>query len=142
MKKFLLALSLLPFVLLANLAQFDFIRAKSLGEDVMLEWSMKEESNIDYFMIQKKIEDGSKDSYIYISSRIDSEGNNSFYQYTDEDSFYSKQQKDKFQSESIKSYRIEATTNSGEKIYSDDTYVTQNVSSVRKTWGMLKEMFR
>lgn len=141
MKKILLTL-VLPFLLFAQNAQFDYFKAKSLGDDVVLEWSMKDELNIKYFKVQKKLVNGDSDKFIYITGSIEAEGNGSYYRYTDEDSFYSKQTRPKIQSDKVKSYRVEATTGSGEKIYSDETYVTHNVSSVRKTWGMLKEMFR
>lgn len=141
MKKLLAAL-ILPFVLLAQIAQFDYIKAKSLGDDVVLEWSMKDELNVEYFKVQKKLVESESNQYIYITGKIETKGNGAYYRHTDEDSFYSKQSRDRIQSDKVKAYRIEATTVSGEKIYSDDTFVTHNVSSVRKTWGMLKEMFR
>ncbi|MDC1067875.1 hypothetical protein OAQ99_01810 [Candidatus Kapabacteria bacterium] len=141
MKKILLSL-FIPLIILAQTAQFDYFKAKSIGEDVVLEWSMKDEIDISHFMIQKKIVNGDSGTFVYITSKIDTKGNGKYYVHTDEDSFYSKQTKERLNSEAVKSYRIEATTKSGDKIYSDETFVTHNVSSVRKTWGMLKEMFR
>lgn len=141
MKKFLIII-LIPLVLISQDVQFDYFKAKSLGDDVILEWSMKDELNIDHFKLQKKIVNGNSSKFIYLSGRIDAEGNGTHYRHTDEDSFYSKQNKDKVQHENVKSYRIEATLENGSKVYSEEAFVTHNVSSVRKTWGMLKEMFR
>lgn len=137
MKRLLLIL-LLPIILFASDINFEFFTAKSNGEEITLEWKLVNEDNIEYFQVEKKLKEGN--DYRPIGSRIRANGNTNIYRFTDEDFFFKNTLE--LQSDNIQAYRIRVILSNSEIKFSNTTYVTHNVSSVRKTWGMLKEMFR
>ena len=99
---------------------------------------MVNENDIEYFQVERKLKESN--DFRPVGSKMKSQGNNHIYRYTDEDFFF--KNKIELQSENIQAYRIRAIKKNNDIFYSNITYVTHNVSSVRKTWGMLKEMFR
>ncbi len=137
MKKIILLL-LLPIILFASELNFEFFTAKSNGDAISLEWKLQSEDGVEYFQVERKLKDGN--DFRPIGSKIKSTGNSNIYRYTDDEFFF----KDKatLQSENIQAYRIKVISKNNDLSFSNTTYVTHNVSSVRKTWGMLKEMFR
>lgn len=136
--KRILFIILLPLLLLASDANFEFFSAKSNGEEITLEWKMQDEANINYFQVEKKMDD--VNDYRPIGAKIKAKGDNQIYRYTDEDYFFKQQVQ--LQSDNIQAYRVKVFMKNNDIAFSNTTYVTHNVSSVRKTWGMLKEMFR
>jgi hypothetical protein len=68
-------------------------------------------------------------------------GNATSYKYIDEDA-YSRKNSDGTLSQTIYSYRIKIISNDNSYIYSNTVNVTQEASIIRRTWGMIKEMFR
>lgn len=137
MKKLLFIL-LLPILLFAADLNFEFFTAKSNGEQITLEWKLVNEDNVDFYQVEKKLKEGN--IYRPIGSRIRAVGNSNIYRYTDEDFFFKNNVE--LQSDNIQAYRIRVILKNNDLRFSNTTYVTHNVSSVRKTWGMLKEMFR
>jgi hypothetical protein len=137
MKKLLFIL-LLPILLFASDLNFEFFTAKSNGEQITLEWKLVNEDNVDFYQVEKKLKEGN--IYRPIGSRIRAIGNSNIYRYTDEDFFFKNNVE--LQSDNIQAYRIRVILKNNDTRFSNTTYVTHNVSSVRKTWGMLKEMFR
>ena len=137
MKKIFLIL-LLPLILLAADVNFEFFSAKTNGDEITLEWKMQNEANINYFQVEKKLDEAN--DFRPIGAKIKAKGDNQIYRFTDEDYFFKTQPQ--LQSENIQAYRIKVFMKNNDLAYSNTTYVTHNVSSVRKTWGMLKEMFR
>ena len=137
MKKIFIIL-LLPILLFAAEINFEYFTAKSNGDQVVLEWKMIEEANINYFQVEKRIDDSN--NYRPVGSKIKAKGDNQIYKYTDEDYFF--KQQTRLQSDNIQAYRVKVFLKNNNIAYSNTTFVTHNVSSVKKTWGMLKEMFR
>ena len=137
MKKILLII-LLPILLFASELNFEFFTAKSNGEEITLEWKLVNEDDIEYYQVEKKLKEGN--DYRPLGSRIKATGNSNVYRYTDEDFFFKNNVE--LQSDNIQAYRIRVILKNNDTRFSNTTYVTHNVSSVRKTWGMLKEMFR
>lgn len=143
MKKLTASLILLfTIALLSQSIEFKYFTAKSIGDDILLEWSLEEENDVDHFKIQRQIQSNDSYKYIYISTMINPEGAGTHYRFNDENLFITKGGTEKPQDESIKIYRVEISLKDGRKVYSDEAVLTHNISSVKKTWGMLKEMFR
>lgn len=137
MKKIILIL-LLPIILFSSELNFEFFTAKSNGEEISLEWKLQSEDNVEYFQVERKLKDGN--DFRPVGSKIKAIGNSNIYRYTDDEFFF--KDKPSLQSENIQAYRIKVISKGNDLSFSNTTYVTHNVSSVRKTWGMLKEMFR
>lgn len=136
--KRLLILILLPLILFAAEVNFEYFSAKSNGDQVILEWKMLDDANINYFQVEKKIDD--TEAYRPVGAKIKVKGDNQVYRFTDDDTFFKQQVK--LQSDNIQAYRVKCFMRNNDFAYSNITYVTHNVNSVKKTWGMLKEMFR
>lgn len=134
----IILLLLLPIILFATELNFEFFTAKSNGDEISLEWKLQSEDNVEYFQVERKLKDGN--DFRPIGSKIKALGNSNIYRYTDDEFFF--KEKPTLQSENIQAYRIKVISKSNGLSFSNTTYVTHNVSSVRKTWGMLKEMFR
>ena len=126
--------------MLAASADFEFFTARSNGDKVRIEWRLESEDNVKYYVIEKYIERINNFKFL---KKVDPEGQGSTYTHLDEDIFFKEYQNDPSLNESqVQQYRIKVVFNDGTSSYSDVSFVTHNVSSVRKTWGMLKEMFR
>jgi hypothetical protein len=68
-------------------------------------------------------------------AQIQLRGNNTTYTYVDDSAFLRL-------TESIYQYRIKVVYSNGNSLYYGPVTVTHSVSSVRKTWGSIKAMFR
>jgi hypothetical protein len=117
---------------LATLSSF---QARSDGGNILLEWKTAKEENLDCFIIQRKTYNG---SYIDIK-RIEPQGSNSYYSYTDENAYKT--------SGTVFIYRLKICDKSSAAQYESTGYsqelsVSHNVSSVKRTWGSIKAMFR
>jgi hypothetical protein len=66
----------------------------------------------------------------------------STYKYTDSDSFTKESGQDFPQSSNVATYRIKIVYSNSQTSFTDTTTVYRNVSSIRRTLGMLKEMFK
>jgi hypothetical protein len=117
----------------------DSFTAKSDGKVITLEWKSNDESSIKSYSLERS---GAEQFYREISN-MDAKGSNSYYRFVDEDAFLKGVVKaDKIQNDNVYYYRLKIVSSNGAHNYSDKIYVTHNVSSIRRTWGMIKEMFR
>ena len=122
-------------VLLVSFSQVsaDAIRdfsAVAEGNTVTLQWTSNSESNIVEYRLQRSF-DGRN---FYDLSTIEPEGSGHTYRYTDNDLF--KNEVRTFY------YRIEIRLNNGQSQYSRTERVTLSFSSIHRTWGSIKAMFR
>jgi hypothetical protein len=69
-------------------------------------------------------------------------GRPSVYKYTDSDSFTKISLQDELQSSTALTYRIKIVYSNSQVAYSDEVTVSRNMNSVRRTLGMIKEMFK
>jgi len=106
--------------------------AKSEGGNVVLEWWTGIESNVRSFVVERK--SGTSSDFVTIGPPISPKGNNSYYQFIDESAFK--------QTDSFYVYRLKITDNDGTVAYSKEVGVSHTVSSVKRTWGSIKAMFR
>jgi hypothetical protein len=111
---------------------FGYIKATSQGDQIVLQWRTTSETGIHSFEIERKSEEVTDFRRV---GRIDAKGNGSTYQYTDNGAFFKSEAARQF------TYRIKAVGPSVEQ-YSTTSTATHEVSSVRRSWGMIKELFR
>jgi len=113
------------------------LKATSNGSNINIEWVSKDENNVKSYTVERA---GTNMIYEEITT-IDAKGYPTTYQYVDESAFKTTD-KDKTISQTKFYYRIVINNKDNTKTYSDYTTVTHKTSSIKRTWGMLKEMFR
>ncbi len=105
-------------------------RGHNLGEDIKIEWETGEESNLNHFVIERK---STSSEFVSIAT-VQPKGNNSYYSFVDESIFKANNY--------VFIYRLKIVENNSTSSYSSNLTVTLNPSSVKKTWGSIKAMFR
>jgi hypothetical protein len=132
--KYILPLLLIVFLagtLFAG-AFLDFFQGRSDGNNISLEWKTRGEQNIVSFEIQRKA--GYEGDYMSIV-QIDPKGSNSYYSYVDRSAYKS--------SASVYIYRLKINEGaSAPASFSNEITVSHSVSSIKRTWGSIKAMFR
>ncbi len=135
MKKQIILSALIFTVLLASTlfagATIIDIVANSDGENIAIRWNTAEEINMQHFMIERKSVNSAFGS---ISELIEAKGDNSSYEYIDENAYKT--------SDVVYIYRLKIVEESGNVSYSGEISVSHNVSSVKRTWGSIKALFR
>lgn len=113
-------------------AFLDFFNGRSDGDNIVLEWKTRSESNLQRYEIQRKA--GTSGEFVTLAV-VQPKGSNSLYTYVDRSAY-----KD---AESVYVYRLKILeASSGPSSYSNEITVTHSVSSVKRTWGSIKAMFR
>jgi len=107
------------------------LSAESNGENITLKWQTTQESNLSYFVVERKSVSG---SFGVVSESILSKGNNSSYEFVDENAFKT--------SDAVFIYRLKIIDSDNQITYSGELSVTHSVSSVKRTWGSIKALFR
>jgi hypothetical protein len=107
------------------------LQAQSDGNNVTIQWGTTEEVFLSEFVVERQA--GSEGGFILIGSAAP-KGNNSFYEFVDQTAFKT--------ITSVYQYRIKIVSQDGSYTYSKTVTVSHNVSSVKRTWGSLKAMFR
>jgi hypothetical protein len=116
----------------ANPSVFSYFRAVAQNDDIVLQWRSMSETGVQYFDIERSSEDVPEFRRL---ERIAARGTPTSYSYTDNGAFYKPTTGKRF------SYRIRATGSAGDQ-YSPVQTVVHEVSSVKRSWGMIKELFR
>lgn len=142
MKK-LVSILLISFValssaLLAADTILEFFRTSTSGNSVNLEWKSLNEQNINRYEVERK---SSSQSFRWLHTEK-SNGNLSSYKYTDNEAFLKEKSSNSTLSKNVYTYRIKIVYNDGSSTYSAESTVTQKLSGIERTWGMIKEMFR
>jgi hypothetical protein len=109
------------------------LSANSNGTNITIRWVSENETGVARFEIERK--SGVNGSFISLAP-IALRGDNSVYEYLDDSAF-------RVFTESIYQYQIKVVFLNGSApvIYGPIT-VRHDVSSVRRTWGSIKAMFR
>jgi hypothetical protein len=110
----------------AELVSFN---AKSQNGNVVLNWQTSSETNLKHFVVERKSVDGSYFDIAIVEPRSDKN-----YQYIDQSAFKTL--------DAVYSYRLRIVDNDGSSSYSSIQSVYHNVSSVKRTWGSIKQLFR
>ena len=107
------------------------LQARSDGNNVTIQWGSTDESGIVNYVIERRA--GTNGEFL-ILAEVGVKGSNSSYEYIDYSAFKT--------NGSIYQYRIKIVSQQGLIEYSKVVTVSHNVSSVKRTWGSLKAMFR
>ena len=109
------------------------------NSEVNIEWNTKSEVNISQFEIERS----TSASPIFRTIRTEpARGRPSTYRFTDTDNFTKSSLEDELQSAATVTYRIKIVYSNSQFAYSEEVVVYRNVNSIRRTLGMIKEMFR
>jgi hypothetical protein len=110
-------------------------QAKSDGRVITVHWVSTDETGLaGYELARGSGSIGSSLAFIVIFDRVAPKGSNAIYDVVDETAFRT--------SESFYQYRIVAIYADGHRSEPYFVGVTHSVSSVRRTWGSIKAMFR
>lgn len=113
-------------------AFLDYFNGRSDGDNIVLEWKTRSESNLLRYEIQRKA--GYDGEFVTLTT-VAPKGSNSLYTYVDRSAYKA--------TESIYIYRLKIVdSQSGPASYSSEITVSHSVSSVKRTWGSIKAMFR
>jgi hypothetical protein len=112
-------------------AFLDYFQGRSDGNNIILEWRTRSETGMQGFEIQRKA--GYNGEFLSVAT-VDPKGSNSYYTYTDRSAFKS--------SLSVYVYRLKIVDGNTPASFSNEYTVSHNVSSVKRTWGSIKAMFR
>jgi len=142
MKKAFFIFSLTLFSTLVFLIAADNLlksfRATSQNSDIIIEWETIDESQIKSFDIER-----SSNSQVFQKIKtIDSKGKPSSYRYVDEEAFLKNGENPISQGSKIYTYRLRINLHDQTSTYSETISVTHQTSGIRRTWGMIKELFR
>ena len=113
---------------------FRSVKAESLGEEIKIEWKTNGESGFHTFEIERRSNE--VPSYRRIGSVI-AKGGSETYTFVDNGAFFRTNANKEF------TYRVKAVGSSSLEQYSLPVTVSHKVvSSVKRSWGMIKELFR
>jgi hypothetical protein len=128
---FLILLGLTVSTLCAG-AFLDFFKGKSDGNNVTLEWRTRDENNVGTFEIQRRA--GNSGDFAVLAT-VDPQGANSSYTYVDRSAYKS--------SANMYVYRLRIIDRgSDQSAYSNEITIYHSATSVKRTWGSIKAMFR
>jgi len=110
--------------------RLSFFNAKSEGGDIVLEWQTTQETNLKEFIVQRR----TLDSKFIDLTKVNPKGSNSLYTYRDESAYKT--------TDAFFIYRLKIVNTDGNNSYSAEVSVSHNISSVKRTWGSIKALFR
>lgn len=131
MKQLVIWILMFTTLALAGAIRTGSTKATGVGSNVTIQWGSADETYIKEFVIERR--SGTMSEFISIAV-VNKKGSNSLYEFIDKSAFKT--------TGSVYYYRIKAVTLSGGAEYSDIMEISLNVSSVKRTWGSLKAMFR
>lgn len=130
MKKSIIFIVLLVVATIYAGATLNYFHVRSEGDNVRLEWQTLEETNLQSFVIERKTP---QSGFIEVGS-VTPKGNNSVYTFVDQNTYKT--------NDVVFIYRLKLVDNNGQISYSYETTVSHSISSVKRTWGSIKAMFR
>ena len=125
-------------LLFANVQIIESFTAANNSNTITIEWKTKSENNVSRFELQRL----SNGMFKTLHSSL-AKGVPTTYKYTDSDSFIKETISDNVQSANVATYRIKIVYSNGTPdSYTDEITATRNINSIKRTLGMLKEMFK
>lgn len=114
--------------------------AESNGDSVTVRWTSVSEENVRKFDLERSTSTSSFKS-IYVQT---AKGNPNSYSYIDNEAFMKQDlpESDDLMSQKTYNYRLKIVFSDYTFTYSDVALIQHKPSSIRRTWGMIKEMFR
>jgi lipopolysaccharide export LptBFGC system permease protein LptF len=131
MKNLLFLILCCSLIIEASSIRDGSLMARSDGNNVTVQWGSTDETSIVEFEVERR--NGTSGDFMVIAN-VQKKGSNSFYEYVDNSAFKT--------TGTIYQYRIKTVLKQGGVEYSSVVTVSHNVSSVKRTWGSLKAMFR
>ena len=123
--------SLITFSLLFAGARVENFNADSDGDNIILTWNSFEEPDVKHYEILR----GPRKDVLNYLSVVNAKGDNSSYSFVDETAYKT--------SETVYAYGLVIRDNDGSKSEIMHTRILhENVSSVKRTWGSIKALFR
>ncbi len=119
----------------------DYLTASSDGSRITVEWRRSDERDVQNYVIEKSIS-GKKFETVHTEK---ARGNSSGYRWVDDNPYFKDacaKPNNKIQGDGKFSYRVQVLHNDNSRSYSEAVNVTQKINSIKRTWGMIKEMFR
>lgn len=112
-------------------ALIQYFVADSNGDNIVLTWQSTSEQNVKEYIILR----GPDKDMLSSVAIVKSKGENASYSFTDENAYKT--------SESFYAYGLIIVDKDGSRSEPMHTFVTHNgVSSVKRTWGSIKALFR
>ena len=128
----LAGLALVAITAVAGPNVFSSFRAVPQNDDIVVYWRSMNETGVQYYDIERRSDEIPEFRRL---ERIAAKGTGTSYSYTDNGAFYKPTSGKRF------TYRIRAAGSAGDQ-YSPMVSVVHEVSSVKRSWGMIKELFR
>ena len=131
-------------IVLASDSIFQSFIASSGTNAVTLEWRTSTEGGITKFEVERSSQNL---PFAKIGEEI-AKGFPTQYRYVDSEAMIkstelmAEKQNDKVLSKTSYTYRLKAVYSNGSSTLSDEISVNHSINSIRRTWGMIKEMFR
>lgn len=127
-------------VMFASDSVISYFNASSNGDRIKVEWRTADETNVQKYELERSCKNG---SYTRVSE-LEAKGYSSAYSYSDENALKeSLQKEDAVQSgTTLYTYRIKVVNKDKSATYSNSINVSHTTSGVKRTWGMIKEMFK
>lgn len=115
--------------------------ARSDGRAITLEWRTAQEQNISVYEIERS--PAHQTDFKRVGS-VQARGGQQVYRFIDENALVANVPGNHAATQSgvVYSYRLKIIDTGDKATYSSVISVAHTVSSVRRTWGMIKEMFR
>lgn len=106
------------------------LSVRSSGNNIVIAWQAVSESGVKQYIIQRKSGNGDFTDIAWINPRADMN-----YEFTDREVFKT--------SGSWYKYRLKIVDNDGTVSYLEQVgMISPNISSVKRTWGSIKALFR
>jgi hypothetical protein len=138
LKIIILAAFLTSAALLWGDTVVEYFTAKSNGSSIIIEWKSKDESSI----LKYELERGTNNSFQKIET-FETKGAWAVYQHIDDNAYLRGDgEVDKPQQKTHFQYRLKIIKPSNIYTYSNTVDVVHDISVIKRTWGMIKEMFR
>jgi hypothetical protein len=130
MRKALFLGLVLAFVMATAGSVVEYFTAQSQNDNIIVRWKTSDETGVQKFILERSTNQSSE--FLKLAE-INPKGNNSIYEYVDASAFK--------QTDNIYFYRLQIITVNG-SFYVGPISVLHRVSSVKRTWGSIKAMFR
>jgi hypothetical protein len=127
--KIILLVFLASGIILAGVDLISFT-ATSSGGNILLNWQTSSETNLKQYVVERRSVSGGFSDIAHVLPQSDRN-----YQYVDKSAFKT--------SDQVYIYQLRIEDNDGSLSYSKEISVAHsNVSSVKRTWGSIKALFR
>lgn len=124
-------------LLYANIQIIESFTATNSNDAAYIEWKTKSEKNVARLELQRLANGSFKTIYVPTLKGP------STYKYTDSESFTKDLINDQLQSSDAATYKIKIIySDNSPATYTDEVYVVRKISNIKRTLGMLKEMFK